>query len=119
MVQSHFAPNPYSSKSALKKMVILMHPSLSAPPCLFIVSNAVENPEFQSSINIPKVYHNFLEVFSKATANGLPPYRNYDCAIELLPGMMLPCNPFRMVQTQEVQCFRGFTKILLKVHPEL
>ena len=35
---------------------------------------------------IPTEYHDLLEVFSKAHATSLPPYRPYDCAIDLLPG---------------------------------
>ncbi|XP_073465040.1 uncharacterized protein [Aquarana catesbeiana] len=39
---------------------------------------------------VPKVYHDFLDVFSKKGAETLPPHRAYDCPIELLPGAEVP-----------------------------
>ena len=39
---------------------------------------------------VPKPYHEFLDVFSKRGAETLPPHRSYDCPIELLPGSS-PC----------------------------
>lgn len=38
----------------------------------------------------PNMYDDYLEVFSKAKASGLPPHRPYDCAIDLLPGTTSP-----------------------------
>ncbi|KAL0150720.1 hypothetical protein M9458_053943, partial [Cirrhinus mrigala] len=40
--------------------------------------------------NIPPVYHDLAEVFSKSQATQLPPHRASDCAIELLPGTTPP-----------------------------
>lgn len=42
--------------------------------------------------NVPEVYHDMLEVFSKEQALSLPPHRPYDCAIDLLPGAPLPTS---------------------------
>ena len=39
---------------------------------------------------VPPIYHDLGEVFSKCRALTLPPYRPYDCAIDLLPGAPLP-----------------------------
>jgi len=41
---------------------------------------------------IPPVYHNLGEAFSKERARSLPPYRPYDCAIELRPDTPLPVS---------------------------
>ena len=38
---------------------------------------------------VPEPYHEFLDVFSKK-GDSLPPYRPYDCPIELLPGAEIP-----------------------------
>ena len=35
---------------------------------------------------VPAQYHNLQEVFSKDSAQSLPPHRPYDCSIDLLPG---------------------------------
>ena len=40
--------------------------------------------------NVPKEYHDLMEVFSKDSACSLPPHRPYDCAIDLIPGAPLP-----------------------------
>ena len=42
--------------------------------------------------NVPSVYHDLQEVFSKDRALSLPPHRPYDCAINLLSGASLPSS---------------------------
>lgn len=42
--------------------------------------------DVRSLVNIPNVYHGFLQVFSKERASGLPSHSTYDNGIELLPG---------------------------------
>lgn len=39
---------------------------------------------------IPEVYQDLIEAFNKQKATKLPPHREYDCAIELLPGTTPP-----------------------------
>lgn len=41
---------------------------------------------------VPSVYHELWEVFSKDRALSLPLHRPYDCAIDLLPGAPLPTS---------------------------
>uniref|UniRef100_A0A3P8NIY2 Gypsy retrotransposon integrase-like protein 1 n=2 Tax=Astatotilapia calliptera TaxID=8154 RepID=A0A3P8NIY2_ASTCA len=41
---------------------------------------------------VPMEYHDFKEIFSKSRAQALPPHRQYDCAIDLLPGAPLPSS---------------------------
>ncbi|KAK7926171.1 hypothetical protein WMY93_008481 [Mugilogobius chulae] len=40
--------------------------------------------------SVPTCYHDLGEVFSKARATSLPPHREYDCGIDLLPGTSPP-----------------------------
>ena len=48
---------------------------------------------------VPAYYHKYLRVFERGEADGLPPHRNYDCAINLIEGAvgknqrMYPLNP--------------------------
>lgn len=53
-------------------------------------TTTIESLERDIQVKIPKVYHDLIKVFSKTKATALPPYRNYDCAIELLPGTTPP-----------------------------
>ncbi|KAI7789601.1 putative retrotransposon-like protein 1-like [Triplophysa rosa] len=53
-------------------------------------STAVESPEPVRQAIIPHEYRAFQDVFSKRLATELPPHRPWDCAIELLPGAIMP-----------------------------
>ncbi|KAI3370894.1 hypothetical protein L3Q82_007408 [Scortum barcoo] len=39
---------------------------------------------------VPPCYHDLKEVFNKAKATSLPPHREWDCAIDLMPGAPIP-----------------------------
>jgi len=54
------------------------------------VSSSVLQDEPVNLSNVPQEDLDLKEVFSKSRAASLPPYRPYDCAIELLPGTALP-----------------------------
>ncbi len=53
-------------------------------------STSVESPEPERKFTLPYGYRAFLDVFSKEATTKLPPYRPWDCAINLLPGAKLP-----------------------------
>ena len=55
--------------------------------------SASAKPASESGINIPSQYHEFLDVFSKKSANQLPPHRLYDLKIELEEGSKPPWGP--------------------------
>lgn len=46
--------------------------------------------DFPLPDNIPPVYSDLAEVFSKQRATTLPPHRPYDCEIKLYPGTVPP-----------------------------
>ncbi|KAI3363005.1 hypothetical protein L3Q82_011523 [Scortum barcoo] len=49
------------------------------------------NPSDYPDISkVPPCYHDLKEVFNKAKATSLPPHREWDCAIDLLPGAPIP-----------------------------
>lgn len=39
---------------------------------------------------LPAVYNEFADIFQEKTADLLPPHRNYDCPIDLIPGAKIP-----------------------------
>lgn len=57
---------------------------------LMLASTSIKSPDSKSQVNIPPEYAEYQEVFSKTKAGRLPPYRTYDCAIELLRGTSPP-----------------------------
>ncbi|XP_053499602.1 uncharacterized protein LOC128619445 [Ictalurus furcatus] len=59
-------------------------------PVISLASTSIESPDKADNVLIPSVYHDLIEVFSKKKASGLPPHRDYDCAIDLLPGTTPP-----------------------------
>lgn len=58
-------------------------------------------PASESGHNIPPEYHEFLDVFSKQSANELPPHRPYDLKIELEEGKSPPCGPVYSLSEKE------------------
>lgn len=65
--------------------------------CLLSAVTSVSCSNSRSSVpadlsEVPKIYHDLGEVFSKAKALSLPPHRPYDCAIDILPGAPLPSS---------------------------
>lgn len=39
---------------------------------------------------VPPEYHDFLDVFDETACNAMPPHRDYDLAIDIVPGSILP-----------------------------
>lgn len=58
------------------------------------------------SSNLPVMYHDLAEAFSKVKATRLPPHRENDCAIELIPGSLPPRGrifPLSQPETEAMQ----------------
>lgn len=56
--------------------------------------------------NIPEVYQDLKEVFSKTHVTCLPPNRPWECAIDLLAGSVPPSRriyPLSVVETQAME----------------
>ncbi|KAL0183816.1 hypothetical protein M9458_019512, partial [Cirrhinus mrigala] len=58
--------------------------------------------------NIPPVYHDLAEVFSKSQATQLPPLRVSDCAIELLPGTTPPKGRIFPLSQPETEAMKAY-----------
>lgn len=57
---------------------------------------------------VPKKYHDFLDVFDKATSEQLPPHRPYDCKIELTPGSTTRHGPIYPMSEVELKALREY-----------
>ena len=72
---------------------------------------------------VPKVYHNFADVFSKAnTVSSLPPHRDFDLKIELEEGASPPPGRLYSLSLFELDALRKFIDKNLStgfIHPTL
>ena len=57
---------------------------------------------------VPTIYHDLAQVFSKDQALSLPPHRPYDCAIDLLPGALLPVGRLYNLSIPEKETMRKY-----------
>ncbi|XDV14192.1 hypothetical protein PO909_002370 [Leuciscus waleckii] len=68
---------------------------------------SISEPRDESMLSrLPAVYHDLAEAFSKVKATQLPPHREYDCAIDLLPGTTPPRGrifPMSQPETEAMQ----------------
>ncbi|POS83395.1 hypothetical protein EPUL_003076 [Erysiphe pulchra] len=87
-------------KSASKEILRIMAVSLED-----IREALKEKPEIDPLERLPKIYHEFLSVFSKKDAERLPPHRPSDHQIILKPGSEPPWGPLYSMSKEE-----GFIK---------
>ena len=69
---------------------------ISSPPS----STSIPHPDLFHQV--PKAYHDYLDVFSESQANILPPHRKYDLSIPLQPGAAPPWGPIYSMSTPEL-----------------
>lgn len=75
------------------------------PVQLNSIATNLENPE---NPLIPDEYKDLYEAFSKKKATHLPPHREYDCCIDLLPGTTPPRGrifPLSQVETEAMNAY--------------
>ncbi|KAG6328866.1 hypothetical protein ID866_10223 [Astraeus odoratus] len=58
--------------------------------------------------NIPKEYHDFTDVFSKAKASTLPPHCEHDLKIELEEGTTLPLGTLYSLSPVKLEALQAF-----------
>ncbi len=79
-------------------------------PKLQVHSTLVESPEPREVPTIPSDYTAFHDVFSKQAATKLPPHRPWDCAIDLLPGAILPKGRVYPLSIPECKAMEDYIK---------
>uniref|UniRef100_A0A3B3H296 Gypsy retrotransposon integrase-like protein 1 n=1 Tax=Oryzias latipes TaxID=8090 RepID=A0A3B3H296_ORYLA len=65
-------------------------------------------PEAPDLSTIPSCYHHLSEVFNKSRALSLPPHRPYDCAIDLVPGSIIPKGHLYSISASERQALNKY-----------
>ena len=64
--------------------------------------------------NVPSIYHDFEDLFSKQKADRLPEHKPYDHAIRLQPGFQLPYKPIYSQSATELKALREYLEENLK-----
>ena len=69
-----------------------------------------EKPYMDPASKLPKIYHEYLPVFSKEEADKLPPHRPSDHRIILKPGSEAPWGPFYGMSREELEVLKKYIK---------
>ncbi|KAL0173541.1 hypothetical protein M9458_029509, partial [Cirrhinus mrigala] len=93
-----------SSKLPVTQDHTMCFPTLN-PKIFDVASVIVDSP---IADNIPSVYHDLAEAFSKSRATQLPPHRTSDCAIELLPGTTPPKGRIFPLSQPETEAMKTY-----------
>ncbi|CAM4735482.1 unnamed protein product [Leuciscus chuanchicus] len=80
-----------------------MHSAIQ--PCF---TTSIESPDTKQTTKIPTCYNDLVEVFSKTKATQLPPHRQWDCAIDLLPNAMPPKSKVYPLSRNETQAMEDY-----------
>ena len=62
----------------------------------------------ESTIQLPKKYHHYADVFDKVKASTLPHHRPYDCPIDLQPRKEPPWGPIYNLSPTELEVLRAY-----------
>jgi hypothetical protein len=77
--------------------------------------NSSEKPKFNPDLkDVPAVYHEFADVFSRQKANTLLPHRDCDLKINIEEGAKLPAGPIYLLSKFELKTLREFIDENLK-----
>eukprot|EP00833_Pecoramyces_ruminatium_P008925 jgi/Orpsp1_1/1182957/evm.model.c7180000083281.1 len=89
----------------------------AAMPCDFEETGETEETEKKSNEEIIEQYYSDLKIiFEKNEAEKLPPHRDYDIAIELIPGGQLYFGPTYSLTVKELEALREYIKDNLRKH---
>lgn len=84
-------------------------------PVLNLASvKSTTDSEYPDLNTVPPCYRHLREVFNKTKAMSLPPHRTYDCAIDLLPGSVVPKGRLYSVSGPEKEAMREYIQTSLK-----
>ena len=80
--------------------------------CSLDAETLISEPSEKKSLEeaIPKEYHDFLDVFSKESADKLPPHRPYDHKIPLHPNTQPPFGPIYSLSEPELKALKDYIK---------
>jgi hypothetical protein len=65
-------------------------------------------PTEKELAQVPEVYHDFIDIFSKAASDLLPPHRSYDHKIILEKENILTYNPLYKISLKELETLKQY-----------
>jgi hypothetical protein len=68
-----------------------------------IVENPEPNPREEAKHQIPEQYHKYLDIFTKPVAGQLPPHREWDLKVQLVPGAptSISCTLYQLSKPEQ------------------
>ena len=60
----------------------------------------------ESTVQLPKKYHHYADIFDKVKASTLPDHRLYDCSIDIQPGKEPPWGSIYNLSPIELEVLR-------------
>ena len=76
---------------------------------LFAISvKPLDTIKVESTVQLPKKYHHYADVFDKVQANTLPHHRPYGCPIDVQPEKEPPWGPIYNLSPIELQVLRTY-----------
>jgi hypothetical protein len=116
---SGFSPIPLISLVSAEAFMRSMQ--LEGAQCFSILAHEPLEPDppdklkFNPNLkNVPEVYHEFTDVFSRQKADTLPPHRDYDLKINIDEGAKIPVGPIYPLSAFELKTLQEFIDENLK-----
>ena len=68
-----------------------------------IAENPETDPREETKRQIPEQYHEYLDIFTKPVAGQLPPHREWDLKVQLVPGAptSISCTPYKLSRPEQ------------------
>ena len=89
------------SKGAQCFLAFIRNPNKAAGCCA--------TPAYKSDLEgVPNIYHHFSDVFSKGSADSLPPHREYDLKIDIDETAKAPLGPVYPLSQSELGALHEF-----------
>ncbi|KAL0195066.1 hypothetical protein M9458_008638, partial [Cirrhinus mrigala] len=73
-----------------------------------VFTTSVESPIEKRSVQIPKIYSSYKDVFCPKRASQLPPHRPWDCAIDLVPDAPMPRGKIYPLSLPEIKAMEEY-----------
>jgi hypothetical protein len=122
-------PNNFGTSSALLISLVSAEAFMRSmqsegAQCFLILAHEPlkpDKPKFNPDLkDVPEVYHEFADVFSRQKADTLPPHRDCDLKINIDEGAKIPAGPIYLLSKFELKTLREFIDENLKtgfIHP--
>jgi hypothetical protein len=119
-------PNNSSTSSALLISLVsaeafMRSMQLEGAQCFLILAHeplkpdSSDKPKFNPDLkDVPEVYHEFADVFSRQKADTLPPHQDCDLKINIDEGVKIPAGPIYPLSKFELKTLREFIDENLK-----